>query len=678
MYISKIKIKGFRNFVENEIMFNDGINIIIGPNNAGKSNLLKAISLILDSNKGKKLDVYDFNQNITLTELKSSSPKVSINLFISQSENEDFNSDDLVTIANYLTCIEKPYEAMLTYEFFLPQNEEERYRMEIESATNIHSAWKIIKQEFLRYYTYKIWGGEPKLQVQADNESLKKFDFQFLDAIRNVERDMFSGRNTLLRDVLDFFIDYEIKRDTTKSEEEKLSEIKELKKDFSKDSDALLSKLQVRMKRGKKEILQYAKETGASFNEANPDFEGDISDTELFSALKLIIKDKTGLCIPAANNGLGYNNLIYISLLLSKMQANSDGNYLGSNAKVFPILAIEEPEAHLHPSMQYKFLKFLRDNKDVQKKARQIFITTHSTQITSAVSLDEIICISNDDNKISIGYPGKVFTSSGEDIKSKKYVQRFLDATKSNMLFAQKIILVEGIAEELLIPTIAKYAGCSIEDNHVAVINVGGRYFEHFLKLFDSIKEYTMNKKVACLTDRDPVRRINKEGANLKKCYPYEFRTEPKMYDYKEHSENYIFKYRHHKNIHFFSQNLEKGKTLEYDLMLHNSTLELLLTDSISNKDIIKKIMELPFVEGIKELRNSKENRRIYEALVKSSWNDENKKNSLVASIYLNSIGKGENALELCEILESNYMDDNKKTFIVPEYIKKALTWIIE
>src|SRR5690606_25191049 len=107
-------------------------------------------------------------------------------------------------------------------------------------------------------------------------------------------------------------------------------------------------------------------------------------------------------------NGLGYNNLIFMSLLLAKMQVNSDGNYLGSNAKVFPVLAIEEPEAHLHPAMQYKFLKFLKENKDT-RKVRQIFVTTHSTQITSAVSLDEIICLHNEAGKVLVGYPGKTF-----------------------------------------------------------------------------------------------------------------------------------------------------------------------------------------------------------------------------------------------------------------------------
>lgn len=55
MYISKIQIKNFRNFKQFEAHFNNGINVIIGHNNSGKSNLIKALALIFDSNTKKTL-----------------------------------------------------------------------------------------------------------------------------------------------------------------------------------------------------------------------------------------------------------------------------------------------------------------------------------------------------------------------------------------------------------------------------------------------------------------------------------------------------------------------------------------------------------------------------------------------------------------------------------------------
>lgn len=682
MYISKIRIKNFRNFKDHEILFNDGINVIIGHNNSGKSNALRALSLVIDTQTSKRLNVHDFNKNISIDELKKASPKVSISVYISESDNENLYSDDLVTVSNFLIKLESPYEALLTYEFYLPENEEQKYLNTVSTAKNTKEAWKIIQQDFLRLYISKIYGGEPELKQQADSESLQKFDFQFLDAIRDVERDMFSGRNTLLKEVLDFFMDYELKNNGAKTEDERLGEIRKLKEEFHSSADLLIGKLQERMEKGKKEILEYAKETGASsFNNAVPDFEGSLSDIELFSALRLVIKDKGETTIPITHNGLGYNNLIFISLLLAKMQATSDGKYLGGNAKVFPILVIEEPEAHLHPAMQYKFLKFLNEIKNKKGKVRQIFITTHSTQITSAVSLDEIICLHVDENNLYIGYPGKVFTNTKEDHISKAYVQRFLDATKSDMLFAAKIIFVEGIAEELLLPTFAKYCGKSLEDSHVTVINVGGRYFEHFIKLFDTRNEHAIHKKIACLTDRDPSRREKKANQNYKKCYPYEYGKDMDNYEYAENANNNIENFKEHENIHFFSQDEVAGKTFEYDIVFNNSKLEILMTDSMQNRDEILEMMRSEsYEQALEKLKNNEENRRIKESLSASDWNDEDKKKSLIASRYLNSIGKGENALELCEQLEENFSreENNKQKFNVPPYIKDAFEWVLK
>lgn len=232
MYIAKIVIENFRNFKSNEIEFNDGVNVIIGPNNTGKTNLIKALSLPIDYHGSKRLEIDDFNKNASLAELKASPPKIKIAITIKQSQNEE--PDDLVTVGNWLIRLDASYEAMLTYEFFLPEKERADYLKAIDGVTDsdpkgVDTVWKIIKDDFIRLFNYKIWGGKIENQTIADPESLQKFDFQFLSAIRDVERDMLTGRNTLLRDVLDFFMDYEIKilPETQKSKEAKIDEIKE-------------------------------------------------------------------------------------------------------------------------------------------------------------------------------------------------------------------------------------------------------------------------------------------------------------------------------------------------------------------------------------------------------------------------------------------------------------------
>ena len=681
MYISSISIKNFKNFKSNVIEFNEGLNVIIGHNNAGKSNLLRAMALIFNSSVKKNLLIDDFNKQLTLDELKKQPPSINVSITLSQEKDENLMGDDLVVVSQWLTKLEAPYEAKLHYEFCLPLKHQDEYEQKLYIATSLVSAWEIIDRDFLRYYTYKIYGGKLENQITVDSEYIKKFDFQFLDAIRDVERDMFSGKNTLLKNVLDFFMDYNIKSNQNLEKVEKEQLIKAEKKKFEDQAKELMDSLNIRMLEGKQQILSYSKDIGASFDNAEPNFAGGITDVELYSAFKLIVEHHNGIQLPITHNGLGYNNLIFMSLLLAKMQVNASESYLGSNSKVFPMLILEEPEAHLHPSMQRQLLKFLKQNLK-SNKVRQIFITTHSTHITGALDLDEIICLYKANNDTHAGYPGKVFK---DDEESKKYVQRFLDATKSNMLFAEKLILVEGLAEQLLMSVFAEYHGKSLEDNHVAVINVGGKYFDHFLKLFNTKNTAAINRKVVCITDRDPVRKkLFPDKASYTKCYPFELNIEPKHYDYQTSMKKLI----HSANIEFYIQDENKGKTLEYDLMRYNPTVEMLVTDSMSNKDEIKALMKL-YKEGgdidqfYKRLSKSQENTRISKALKNTalSWSDEEKKIALIAARYLNSVGKGVNALELAYVLQENL---NKKgteeyvEFVVPDYIKEAIDWVCE
>ncbi|MGH0498946.1 ATP-dependent nuclease [Bacillus wiedmannii] len=691
MYISNINITNYKNFRTNSIDFNNGINVILGHNNAGKSNLLRALALIFNSNSKKHLSIDDFNKNIPIEELKEYPPSIKITATLKQDDCEELMSDDLVTVSNWLTKLDEPYEAKLQYEFYLPTRFHEKYQSAVNEAKDIVEVWQLVQDEFLRLYTYKIWGGNPINQVTADSESLQKFDFQFLDAIRDVERDMFSGKNTLLKNVLDFFMDYNIKSDKTLEKEQKEAEIKIKKKKFGESAGDLISLLNERMTEGKKHILSYAQDIGASYDKSTPNFDGSITDIELYSALKLIVEYKTGIKMPIINNGLGYNNLIFMSLLLAKMQVDANEDYLGSNAKVYPMLVIEEPEAHLHPTMQRQLLNFLKKNLK-NKKVRQIFVTTHSTHIAGAVNLDELICIYKNGSETLIGYPGNTF---GDNKKSKKYVQRFLDATKSNMLFAEKIILVEGLAEQLLMYIFAEYLNVSLEDNHIAVINADGKYFDHFLHLFNISNPNAIRRKVACITDRDPEwKNLNPSDKNekisFKKCYPFEMYIEEKGYEYKRNEE----KNGYPDNIRFFLQDEKYGKTLEYDLVRFNPNFKGLVTESTANRNEIFKLMD-QYSEGksfnsmLGNLNTSKENERIRQALVdkRLKWTDEDKKKALIASRYLNSVGKGENALELAYVLEENLLkkkitgekeSTEYKEFIVPDYIKEAIEWMCE
>ncbi len=692
MFISEICIQNFRCFKEETVIhFNEGLNVLIGHNNAGKSSLLKALAIIFDSNSSKKLRIDDFNRNIPVEELKKAPPIIQITAKLQESVQEDDYSDDIVTVATWLTKLDRPYEARITFIFSLPEKESSDYKEVMSKLTSQDpdDYWYEIERNFLRKYSQKLYIGDPSNRVTVDPETLKKFDFQFLDAIRDVERDLYSGKNTLLKEVIDYFIDYDIKNDPKLTIEEQHKSLSERRDAFSEDTAKIMKDLQQRLAIGKQEMLQYAESTGATFDGSKPNFAGRILDTDFYSALKLVIESNTGIKIPADQNGLGYNNLIYISLLLAKMQKDASGKYWGSNAKVYPILAIEEPEAHLHPSMQYKFLKFLRQNK--QSHVRQIFITTHSPNITAAIKLDDIIVLNKRDGKISPSYPSKVFTTDDpNNAASKSYVERFLDVTKSDMLFAKNIILVEGIAEQLLLPVFANLNDIDLTDCHIAIINIGGRYFDHFLKLFDVQKNpYAIDKKVACITDLDPQYKKIAEDTNTeteegdetkqswKSCYPFQLDIDS-GYEYKACSNTLLGKFETESNIKIFSQKAKEGCTLEYEIIKNNYTLQGLITSSVSNAPELTKMMsESSFQEACKCLRKgSSENQKIQDALNKIDWPEIEKLKHLIAARYLNSISKGQASQELAQLLSDSENVDIQEKFTVPNYLTEAITWI--
>ena len=680
MYIKKIKISNFRNFQEASVPFHEGVNVILGHNNTGKSNLLRAIGLVLGFSDGHRLGTSDIFYDTNVATLKLQSPRIQITLVLHRSEGEDLYSAEMGLFSSMMTDPTLSEEAELRYEFKLADTQEDNYKADVAEATTAKEIWKIIDHDYIRFYRSSRSGGNQAAGISV-NDALGQIDFQFLDAIRDVSHDLYTGYNPLLRDVLNFFIDYSVKNDAEKTEDEIKEQLKTLRDNFVLQSAPLMHTLQSRLQNGKNVFLKYAVDTGATFNGAVPDFDGEVTENEMFAVLRMIIKYAIGIEVPATYNGLGYNNLIYMSLLLAKMQADSSITYMKRNAKVLTFLAVEECEAHLHPAMQYKFLQFLQDNK-ANGHVRQIFMTTHSTQIASAVKLDDLICLTSPKlGQINVGYPRVIYKKDiADDMNSKQYVQRFLDATKADMFFANKLIFVEGVAEELLLPVFARYMNKNLTDEHVLVVNMGGRYFNHFLKLFDTNNAYAINKKIVCLTDIDPCRKKNVPNAEYEACYPYEYNIDTANYNYTHHADTEVAQYASHPNIRFYRQDVMYGKTLEYDIMRENPNCELLLTDSVSNISEIKAMMaERNLNDMIGKLRKSDANTRIKTSIEASGWTDEEKRKAVLASRYLNSVSKGSNALELNVALMINLEkpEADRIEFHVPQYIVDALTWLL-
>lgn len=200
--------------------------------------------------------------------------------------------------------------------------------------------------------------------------------------------------------------------------------------------------------------------------------------------------------------------------------------------------------------------------------------------------------------------------------------------------------------------------------------------------MFDSYEKNTINKKIACVTDLDPQRK-DKTTGKYNKCYPFELDVDMEKYEYQSSSNPLVDKYskvKNHPNIRCFSQPSGIGKTFEYELILYNSDNEILLTDSMSNLEEIKNLMEAckdknPIDEMLTILRDgNEENERIKKSIVSNAeWDEDKKRKHIVAARYLNSVGKGVNALEISQKLEK--VESN---IVVPDYIKEAVEWICQ
>jgi len=164
---------------------------------------------------------------------------------------------------------------------------------------------------------------------------------------------------------------------------------------------------------------------------------------------------------------------------------------------------IEELEAHLHPQAQMQVIEALQRETEIQ-----IILTTHSPNLASKVRLDSlIVCADGHVFPMGTALDGKSCT--GLAPADHEFLERFLDVTKANLFFARGIILVEGWAEELLVPALAKVmkkAGLihsNLTEARVSVINVGGTSQLRYANIFVRAQPPEFKIPVAVVADID-------------------------------------------------------------------------------------------------------------------------------------------------------------------------------
>lgn len=207
---------------------------------------------------------------------------------------------------------------------------------------------------------------------------------------------------------------------------------------------------------------------------------------QVLEKLELALGSREGVHLPT-RRGLGLNNVLFMATELLLLGA----------AEGMPLLLIEEPEAHLHPQMQLRLMELLELRSKEGAHRVQVIATTHSPALAAKADIETITLLA--DRK---AFPLDHASTSLESADY-AFLRRFLDVTKSNLFFARAVIIVEGDAENILLPALAEGLGRPLSKYGVSIVNVGHRGLFRYARIFQRTNGAISPIRVACIADRD-------------------------------------------------------------------------------------------------------------------------------------------------------------------------------
>lgn len=390
----------------------------------------------------------------------------------------------------------------------------------------------------------------------------------------------------------------------------------------------------------------------------------DINESEVESFIKRVTKAKYNIenyYLSESSQGLGYSNLIYIVLEINKFKADYD-------EKKVNFLIIEEPEAHMHPQMQYVFTNHLQEtiNDDIDKEVHiQYMVTTHSHQVVRCSKITQIRVLRQKKYFECNLYDMRLFMEGLKDDKKKKELFEFYEILYainfSDLIFADKVILYEGDTERMYIKYILtqdEYK--NIGSQYISYVQVGGAYAHKYMPLL----EY-LDIKAIIITDIDYEKNVDVEEAikgasssnsTINMLYKREYKKNPK-------------------NI----KGLYKWKTDKKEKIVFNNNIYLAFQ---SDKDYFARTFE-------DALLSKRLNISIFENKKRDYWEDIQKNDQIKISIpnkgdefnirdIVNNIDKNN---KKTDFIYSIIIKDKKQEHVsnghVPNYIKEALDWLM-
>ncbi len=447
MRLARLSVKNFRNFETVDIPLAGNI-VLLGENRVGKSNLLYAVRLVLDPtlpDSARQLKLSDFWDGCDLNQ----APQIEVHI-----DFTDFDNDNAhIALLTDFRIASEPTTARLSYVF--------RKKATVSGPLQSSADCDFI-----------VFGGGDESR-SIPNSLRRRVALDMLDALRDAEGQLGSWRSSPLRPLLEDAIAGVDKPslDTVAADLERATKALEAFPTVKALEDDLRSG-----------ILNLAGK--AHDIDARLRF-GPTDPLRLFRSIAMFIDDgKRGI----AEASLGSANVALIALKLAEFawrRAKNERNY--------SLLCIEEPEAHLHPQLQRGVFDKLFNAGDVNQA---LIVTSHSPTLAAVAPLRTLVHLKSRHGKTS-AYSLARLPVTPDELED---VERYLTATRSELLFSRGVIFVEGDAEETLMPVFAGGMGLNLDQLGITVCNVAGVNFGPYVKLAAGL-----GLPFSVVTDWDPL-----------------------------------------------------------------------------------------------------------------------------------------------------------------------------
>ena len=598
MYLSEVYIENFRCFHKFRIRLDPTLSVLVGENNIGKTNLLAAIGLIFPP------EASPFSRHLSEEDIwtgwrsEGQFPTVKVQVTIEGLRNRE----EKALVQKWLLNSPNDLKARITYE----------YRPAVESPAVL---LPVLPME---EYDWTIYGGEVEGE-QVDLKRLGRIRLELLPALRDAEREMSRGRHRRLGALISGFKPEGFDEGNTPDKRKVTRALGVLSGRLERAAPVAASQEQLNVRL--RQVSGEANAQEARFSPSRLDFD------DLIRNLQVLVGPSDDELRSVELNGLGYNNLLYVAALLTDFYRRRA--LKGPRGLTVPIVAVEEPEAHLHPHLQ----KFL-NHYFAGEGEGQVIVTTHSTHVSSSVDPRHLVVMHR-------GEDGDIRATSIAEVARRDSVlkshlgalRRYLDATRSTLFFGKSVMLVEGLSEAILLPVVAKAClHLDVNDRGISVVAVQGISFRPFASLFG---RHAIQRRCAILADSDP----GKDRFPLSED-DEEYAPAARVVNLRDEMRDTKADY-----VRVFT-NL---KTLEHDIIV------------AGNRDLVVQALE----------RAARGGGRITPAKVKAATELEDPRDFSRAVLTAISDAKGEFAQVLADVVA-----ENPRSFRVPQYICDAFAFV--